>query len=124
MSVPTAELPTTAVPLYKLHYVPRVSGKDVSKIETSCIGGAGRRVSSVNKTAVDDLPSEMVDAAVNLCTNHHKSMVFGSDTASYYCAPVRDADDAVIGTLIAEDKSNMVPDALLQMLRTSAAAKH
>jgi hypothetical protein len=73
----------------------------------------------VNESGVEDLPTNMVAAAVDICTNHHKSMVFGASGASYYCAPVR-KDNKIIGTLIAEDKSSMVPDALMEMLRASA----
>jgi predicted transcriptional regulator len=117
MSYPTAILPAHSSPFSELHYFPVApTDKNTCRIKTNNMGGSTPCVSMVQIN--NTLPREVVTAAINMCTNHEKSMVFSNAEASYYCAPVMDGNH-VVGTLIAQDKSNMVPETLLEMLKSS-----
>lgn len=123
--MPVAELPTTTndSPSELLFLPTKKEEKKMPtrQITTTWLGGVGKRVSTVSDGTNGSLPDAIMDAAVDMCVNHERSIVFSSSDASYYCAPVRDPthNNSVIGTIVAVGTRKQVPDALLAMLRST-----
>lgn len=123
-TMPVAELPTTNDSPSELLFLPTNKEKKMPtrQITTTWLGGVGKRVSTVSDGTNGSLPNAIMDAAVDMCVNHERSMVYSSSDASYYCAPVRDPthNNSVIGTIVAVGTRKQVPDALLAMLRSTS----